>query len=191
MYSQQDISAQVLDLVTRRFKVYLHALYYEDGPTKVDPFTPSQSSPLLAAVELLVAIANGEYKYEQEIEREDDFIGKVRDALRLVTTLFHGTAYNPYPKTIPEEWWTKEQIGQVCALVSLWLEPGEWITFTEAASILFPHLAPHAGRLRIKRLTLRGAIPVIIDPREAYEARARRVRRTEVQEASWGATDLA
>ncbi len=57
-----------------------------------------------------------------------------------------------------------------------------FLTYTEAAEILFPDANLQSARMRIRRMVERGELTAYIDPRENNPQHAARVSRQEVED---------
>ena len=129
---------------------------------------------------LLLQVANGELNRETASEEQYfDVKESFRELCEFLFSIPRG-----YDYSIPLRFWSEPGLGQLLARVRAWLEGDDWVTYTQAAALLFPgeNLSQDVAVARIRRLTERGKLTRYIDPYVPNPQHANRVSRTELEE---------
>ena len=123
----------------------------------------------LSQVELLIRVANGEFV---RATAEDSFVADVAAALRNAVDVFVAESKVGLPA-----FWNNPGIGQVCAIVAVWLYGDDLLSYTDAAYELFDDaesLQPSTLIQRIRSLITRGMLTPYVDPRQPNPRHAQR-----------------
>lgn len=175
----QDVIDQMrayLDQLQRSIQIEATNLQNQNSDDTARQTSDGQNLTLEGCIRLLARVANGEVPADMA---DDLFMGDVTEAVDLVCKSLFGAPGNPHHYPIPPQFWDTE-LGQAIRHCQLWLRGDDLITYTEAASLLWPDDDAQVARMRIKRMVERGELSAYADPNESNRQRAGRVSRQEI-----------
>jgi hypothetical protein len=136
----------------------------------------SADSPLRHDLELLMAIANGEYL---RADATKVMVHRVEQALKQLVELLFGNALQTHVN-IPDTFWNTDA-GILVSRVRWWLSADELITISNAAALAFGENS-QANRMRIARAMDKGLLEWVPDPSVANPQQNRRVLKSQVEQ---------
>lgn len=166
-----DALAQEITAVVRDHYQKLGTALGEE-PTRENPHTLNQGSPLQNDLKLLIGVANGEYR------RTDAIVRRVELALtRLMSLLLENPLHSSGP--YPEGFWQTD-IGVLVSRCRWWISIDDLITISNAAALAFGENS-QPNRMRIARAIDNGLLDWVPDPSVANPQQNRRVLRPQVE----------
>lgn len=131
-----------------------------------------QSSMLQRDLELLVGVANGQYR------RSDEMVQRVEQSLTRVMDVLLGNALRS-KAIIPDDFW-KSDPGILISRARWWISVDDLITISNAAALAFGENT-QANRMRIGRAIDNGILEWVPDPSVANPQQNKRVLRSQVE----------
>lgn len=174
---QSDIASQITHYFRRTLKIILNSSDLASLDDKAWQTAIQQNDEITRAIQLLVRVANHEIPGDLA---DDVLMGAVEEAIQLLSKVLFASPGNPLHYQIPPHFWQTD-LGQVIRYCQLWLRGDDLISYTEAATILYPEEALQTARMRIKRMIERGELTPYCDPTENNPQRSARVSREEVE----------
>ena len=183
MFDPDEITQEVTSQIGRYLKHLFQAFFPHEANLPLNLSTENlehlfRPSPFAEEIRLLVRIANGEIPPDLA---DDILIEEVEEAIQSVSKKLFTAPGQPHHSPIPAPFWDTE-LGRVVLHCQLWLRGDDLITYTEAASIVWPDDVIQVARMRVKRLVERGEWTAYSDPLENNPQHAARVSRQEVEQ---------
>jgi hypothetical protein len=163
------LAQEIIALVYQRARDLGVAL---GAPVAPPPAPGDPPAPLQRDLELLIGVANGEYRRTEETVRQ------VEHALTRVRDLLTGNALQ-HPVPIAPAFWATDA-GIRLSRARWWISVDELITISNAAALAFGHNT-QANRMRIARAMDNGLLDWVPDPSVANPQQNKRVLRSQVE----------
>lgn len=135
----------------------------------------SADSPLRRDLELLMAVANGEYLRSDATKVT---VHRIEQSLTRLVALLFGNVLRTHVN-IPDSFWNTDA-GILVSRVRWWLSADELITMSNAAALAFGENS-QANRMRIARAMDKGLLEWVPDPSVANPQQNRRVLKSQVE----------